>query len=624
MFFLFKEGIAEDQYRKGKTYLDKAIGHSENYVKALEFFKKAACNDHALAQYQLGLLYFRGVSYAGIHRNYEEAVKWFSLAAEQGLQSAQIELGNCYYNGNGVPQNYDKAEIWYERAADHGNKCEQYKKIGDNFYEGNGVDMNYDEAFKWYKFAAELGDIDAQNKIATSYFYGIGTSRKYEEAVRWYLNAAKQDSSEAQFTLGNCYYNGKGIPRNYEEAMKWYHLAAGQGHQYAQLYLGHCYFYGKGVDQNYTEAFKWYKIAGDNGLAVAHFFVGKCYYYGTGVSQNINEALNWFNTTANRHDTISKQKREEIKQLKAKNDLLGRIVDNVDIHLMAENGLALDDVTIYIGKRIRDFEEVVYHTESVRKLKHDDNGGEDFANLSVIENFLSNISIKDGYELNCFTSYCDPEEKYKADYKCILYVCLKRAGQRWVPTEKLNNDTGLVYNEEMFLSGRYDSSDIPGLKPIIDYFNVPFSSAGIIDAWLLTISSFYLPMTQKNRKIFISDIDNIRELFHVDYGLSYANNKKTAEYIDLVNRINNIPIDDILPHLQINGNMAIMTYSYWLEEKGLIRESLNISKNGETIECIKNEPAILVPYKGCLSLASPYGYEEWASDFRISVKPAFR
>ena len=41
-----------------------------------------------------------------------EAVKWFRKAAEQGDASAQYNLGVMYANGEGVPEDYVKAYAW--------------------------------------------------------------------------------------------------------------------------------------------------------------------------------------------------------------------------------------------------------------------------------------------------------------------------------------------------------------------------------------------------------------------------------------------------------------------------------------------------------------------------------
>ena len=46
-----------------------------------------------------------------------EAEKWFRLAADQGYAPAQYNLGVMYTNGWGVPQNYDEATKWHALAA---------------------------------------------------------------------------------------------------------------------------------------------------------------------------------------------------------------------------------------------------------------------------------------------------------------------------------------------------------------------------------------------------------------------------------------------------------------------------------------------------------------------------
>lgn len=52
-----------------------------------------------LSQYLLGEAYEKGI---GTRRNYEEAAKWYRLAADQNLAEAQYSLACCYVNGYGV------------------------------------------------------------------------------------------------------------------------------------------------------------------------------------------------------------------------------------------------------------------------------------------------------------------------------------------------------------------------------------------------------------------------------------------------------------------------------------------------------------------------------------------
>ncbi len=49
-----------------------------------------------------------------------EAVKWFRKAAEQGNAPAQYNLGLCYAKGKGVRKSSKEAEKWFRKAAEQG------------------------------------------------------------------------------------------------------------------------------------------------------------------------------------------------------------------------------------------------------------------------------------------------------------------------------------------------------------------------------------------------------------------------------------------------------------------------------------------------------------------------
>ena len=48
-------------------------------------------------------------------------MKWFRKAAEQNHAKAQYNIGFMYEHGQGVPQNYHGAMNWYRKAADQGD-----------------------------------------------------------------------------------------------------------------------------------------------------------------------------------------------------------------------------------------------------------------------------------------------------------------------------------------------------------------------------------------------------------------------------------------------------------------------------------------------------------------------
>ena len=48
------------------------------------------------------------------------ALVWYRKAADQGYANAQFNLGTMYHQGNSVPQSYKEALVWYRKAADQG------------------------------------------------------------------------------------------------------------------------------------------------------------------------------------------------------------------------------------------------------------------------------------------------------------------------------------------------------------------------------------------------------------------------------------------------------------------------------------------------------------------------
>ncbi len=58
----------------------------------------------------------------GVTQDYAEAIKWFRKAADQGNASAQYNLSVMYHFGQGVTQDYVQAHMWYSLAAARGEK----------------------------------------------------------------------------------------------------------------------------------------------------------------------------------------------------------------------------------------------------------------------------------------------------------------------------------------------------------------------------------------------------------------------------------------------------------------------------------------------------------------------
>jgi hypothetical protein len=91
-----------------------AAFHNGDYSKAIKLLMPQARRGNAVAQRDIGIMYFGGNGFA---RDSREAVKWFELSARQGQIGAQVDLGIAYATGDGVQPSPVQAYVWFAAAA---------------------------------------------------------------------------------------------------------------------------------------------------------------------------------------------------------------------------------------------------------------------------------------------------------------------------------------------------------------------------------------------------------------------------------------------------------------------------------------------------------------------------
>ena len=193
-----------------------------------EWLRKAAENDYAPAQHQLGYLYINDKDDNGKVKYPKKALEWIQKAAEQGYPPAQNALGVLYKEGIGVKQDDVKAVKWYKKASEQGNVIANFN-LGQNYRLGEGVDKNLEKAIEYYFRAAKEDYIAAQNNLAMRYeeIYREGNNAEsLEMACRWLLRAAQQGQPIAQKNIGTYFERGFGVgTQDVSEAYYWYSLA---------------------------------------------------------------------------------------------------------------------------------------------------------------------------------------------------------------------------------------------------------------------------------------------------------------------------------------------------------------------------------------------------------------
>jgi TPR repeat protein len=94
-------------------------GVQKNLVEAIKWYRQAAAQGHANAEYNVGVAYFEG-NY-GMPKNKSEAIKLWQDAAEQGDVRAQTWLGQEYaFGGSVLKADKTLGYMWINLAAAQG------------------------------------------------------------------------------------------------------------------------------------------------------------------------------------------------------------------------------------------------------------------------------------------------------------------------------------------------------------------------------------------------------------------------------------------------------------------------------------------------------------------------
>ena len=301
------ESISEEELRwidkpffgKGSPEVQAFLGCrlfwvENKYREGADWFERAAKQDSALAQCQLGYCYESG---RGREQNESIAADWYEKAALQDDPSGLYYLGLCYYEGKGRNQDDVRAADLFEKAAFQGDENAQYK-LGICYAEGKGRKQDYAKAADWFEKAARQDVEEAQYELGRCYAEGRGREKDDRKAVEWYKLSALQNDVRAQRKIAYCYYYGIGCDENNVEAANWYEAAANKGDASAQSRLGDCYYHGEGREQDYTKAADWYEKAAEQGASMAQNNLGKCYYDGLGRKKDATKAAEWFQKAA--------------------------------------------------------------------------------------------------------------------------------------------------------------------------------------------------------------------------------------------------------------------------------------------------------------------------------------
>jgi TPR repeat protein len=106
--------------------------------------------------------------------DYGQAMEWYQKAADQNHRLAQFNLGQMFAHGQGIPKSDSMALMWIRRAADGGDAGAQFD-MGQRYARSSAHGSEMDvvesriEAYKWFSLAAAqlYGDAQTRSDSAT-------------------------------------------------------------------------------------------------------------------------------------------------------------------------------------------------------------------------------------------------------------------------------------------------------------------------------------------------------------------------------------------------------------------------------------------------------------------------
>lgn len=153
--------------------------------------------------------------------SYEQALRLWLPLAEKDNADAQYNLGILYQKGLGVEKNPKTAFIWYKRASANGHTDAMYN-LGIMYDKGRVIYRSPKDATNWWKKAAELGNAAAQFNIAVEYAYGRTLGKDVPLAIKWWKKAATQGHKDSRTALHRVYSEGLfKVEKDLQEAKRW-------------------------------------------------------------------------------------------------------------------------------------------------------------------------------------------------------------------------------------------------------------------------------------------------------------------------------------------------------------------------------------------------------------------
>lgn len=249
---LANDGKIESQLFVARAYQKDCYGKDAKSRKkaSVHWYKRAADAGNIDAQYELGVLYYKGK--CGITRNLKKAIEWLGKAGIQGhfegaMMVAYIygdRLSANYKYTDGVAVDQDLSVKWCNVAGKiiEGNAKLEYK-VGKTIYGGRRGPKYKEDALYWIEKSADknygpafelLADLTDDNDESAYYLDKASKLNNAEDYLKDATDLRRSidlidsgnGSGNTAYMVGLFYEEGRGTEVNYEKALEYYRISA--------------------------------------------------------------------------------------------------------------------------------------------------------------------------------------------------------------------------------------------------------------------------------------------------------------------------------------------------------------------------------------------------------------
>ncbi len=134
------------------------IGCASTPMKKLTTAEMLVAQPNKYAQFKKAEEAMRGASR-------DKAIQFYRQAAQEGYAPAQFKLASNYHFGySGFSEDYGKAYYWYQQASNQGH-AKAARRIGYMYDRGQGFKRDAEKAFYWHKLAFQRGNKHSQTDM---------------------------------------------------------------------------------------------------------------------------------------------------------------------------------------------------------------------------------------------------------------------------------------------------------------------------------------------------------------------------------------------------------------------------------------------------------------------------